>query len=76
MICPTCKHDFFALFLTQSDGVYRCRADRDKRDALAALGGQPVALPAQDPLEARVKAKLADKDYGKGRPYVSRRAGK
>jgi hypothetical protein len=62
MICPTCGQDFWALFLTECDQIYRCRKDRDAEDA-------------RRPVAERVMAAVPKVDTS-GRPYVTRRKGK
>jgi hypothetical protein len=62
MICPSCQGNFWALFHTEADGVYRCRKDRDAQDSARVA----------DDAAKRVQAKLADENYGRGRPYITR----
>lgn len=42
MICPSCRQDFWALFICE-DKVYRCRACRDKMPKLV-----PTAIAKAD----------------------------
>lgn len=63
MICPQCGQDFWALFLTECDSIYRCRKDRDEEDL------------RRPKVEALRPTKAAPVDTSK-RPYVTRRRGK
>lgn len=61
MICPTCHHDFWALFACQ-DNVHRCRACADKQPRTVAVKRFIIApVPRVERVE---------------RPYISRRGRK